>query len=464
MASSLSGMLTAVIIARWLGPEGLGELSLVRDIGVVAVPLFTCGISQIVIREIGRVRGSENNRDELSLLLWTIFGLTILFALIAPLVTVTLSSVLADFYGFPRLAPIIRLLAVVIMVSVPYEMINAVTAGFEEFKALGVRQFVSAVLSPIIIFLCVYSGGVAGAVVSSGIINFILICMLMRHFQNEIYRPQNLGFSRPKFDTAKQLIRKSLPLLGSIIMMRPLNLIGSSTLVIYASLVQLGWFRVAYTVYGLAMVIPSALQIPLLPMFSKLGDVEEIGSQGIFLVRMIVLFSLPLFVAGIMLSRPVTVFLFGDSYSGSIGLVALMLVVAFIAIIVSVLEINIVSQGKTARQFSINVINAIVFVSAVQFLVPKYSHWGLAGAYLSTELAALALYLYCFSKTNRQCLKKTFMPLLFAAITISLAYYSSSELSQNSLLSLQFVCAIFISFLLMNKSERGALKRYVKFG
>lgn len=462
IASRASGMLTAVIVARWLGPEGLGQLSLVRDIGVVAVPLFTCGISQALTREIGRIRASDDNRAELSLLLSTVFCLTLLFAMVAPIVIVILSPVLADFYEIPELVATIRILALVVLVSVPYEMINAITAGFEEFKALGVRQLISALVSPLIIFLCVYIGGVAGAVLSSGVINLILLLLLFRHFIQEIYGPRQLSFILPGTAKAKQLIRGSLPLLGSIILMRPLNLIGSSTLVLYASLVELGWFRVAYTLYGLAMVIPSALQIPLLPMFAKIGDVDEIGSQGIFVARMIIVLSLPVFVAGVFLSGPVTTLLFGVAYTEAKGVVALMLVVGFFAMIVSVLETNIISQGKNMRQFIVNIANASVFVVMVQLLVPRIAHWGLAGGYLATECVASILYLYAFYKSHRNQATLIVRPFIYSSFFLVFSLLTNSLTHNMIFKSLLVVAAGLLSYLVLDPREKAGIRRYVK--
>ena len=464
VATRLSGMLTSVIVARWLGPAGLGELALVRDMGVVAVPLLTCGISQALTRAVGRARGSDNARRDLSQLLSTVAVMTLLFTLLAPLLILTFARPLAAFYDMPALAPTIRILALVVMVSVPYEIINAVIAGFEEFKALGVRQLISALLSPVIILFCVSNWGVAGAILSSGMVNLLLLALLLRHFWKNIYHSAGLQLVRPVIAGAKDLLRVSAPLLGSILLMRPLNLIGSSTLVLHASLVELGWFRVAYTLYGLTMVLPSALQMPLLAMFATMAGDNAIGSKGILISRWIIIFSMPFFVVGILFSGSVTLLLFGSGYIGAEGVVALMLVVGFVAMVVTVLETNVISQGRTLQQFFVNVVNALVFVGSVQLLVPRFAHWGLAVTYLLTEGVAFLLYAYVFLKSHRREVGQVLGPFVVSFILLVLSFVSLSFAPGLALKGVLVIFSGVLSYWSLNAREREGIRKYVKIG
>lgn len=159
MATKLSGMLIAVIIARILGPKGLGELSLVRDIGVITVPIFTFGVSQAVVRAVSWANRNDAHPDEMSSLFGTLLAITIAACLIGFILMVAASSHVAGFYKMASLTPLIRLMALLMFISIPYELINAVLTGLEQFKAFGVRELISALLSPIVIYLCVSKWG-----------------------------------------------------------------------------------------------------------------------------------------------------------------------------------------------------------------------------------------------------------------------------------------------------------------
>lgn len=464
VATRLSGMLTAVIIARILGPKGLGELSLIRDIGVITVPIFTFGVSQAVVRAISRANRKEAHPEEMSSLFGTLLAIMIGACLVGFILMVVASPYIARFYRIESMVHLVRLMAILMFVSVPYELINAVLTGLEQFKAFAVREVISAFLSPIVIYLCVSKWGVAGAIISSGVVNFFLLCLLGRYLLHSVW-PLKVPLGRPSYAIFKNLFAISLPLLGSILLMRPLNLIGSSALVLHAGLLELGWFRVAYTIYGLTMVVPSALQIPLLPLLSKMGDADSIRGQGVKIARLSMILGMPFFVVGILLAGPATTMLFGKAFEAAKGVVALMLIVGFIAVIVSILETNIISQGKTFQQFKVNIINIAVFVIAVYIFVPLFAHWGLALAYLITEFVALFIYGYIFVRSSKIDFVRLSQPTAVSVLMIFLSLWCASLDMGYFFGGIKFLLllpATMLTYYLMDNHERGTLRRYLK--
>ncbi len=466
VATRLSGMLAAVIIARILGPKGLGELSLIRDIGVITVPIFTFGISQAVVRAVSRANRNDADREEMSSLFGTLLAIMIAACVIGFILMAVASPYIARFYKIESMAHLVRLLAILMFISVPYELINAVLTGLEQFKAFAVRELVSALLSPIVIYLCVSKWGVAGAIISSGVVNLFLLSLLGWYLLHSVW-PLKVPLGRPSYAIIKDLFAVSLPLLGSILLMRPLNLIGSSALVLHAGLLELGWFRIAYTIYGLTMVVPSAIQIPLLPLLSKIGDADSIRDQGIRIARLSMILGMPLFVVGILLAGPATTMLFGKAYEAAKGVVALMLIVGFVAVIVSVLETNMISQGKTFQQFKVNIINILVFVIAVYIFVPLFAHWGLAIAYFVTEIVAFGAYAYIFHKHSRGESMRLMMPALCSGATICLvfAYIQINVATVDMLLRVMLVFfSLAVTFFMLDVNERALIKKYLKIG
>lgn len=210
------------------------------------------------------------------------------------------------------------------------------------------------------------------------------------------------------------------------------------------------------------MVLPSALQMLLLPIFSRMSDRREIASQGIIISRVIIIFSFPIFVAGVLFSSPIARLLYGAKYEGAHVLIAMMLVVAFVAMVVSILETNVISQGRTARQLLVNVGNALVFVCAVQLLVPRFAHWGLVAVYLVTECVALCLYIYLFFRSHPDQVLLIMRPFaiafLFLLVSIGGVIYSP----WTALKVLLMGSAAWISYLLLNVREKEGIRRYVQ--
>lgn len=468
-ATKLSGVLTAVVVARTLGPEGLGALSILRDIGAIAVPLITLGISQPITRYVSLFKAKYSASNELPRLLVTIFYFYLAVGLVGPFFIYAASPVIAGMYDNASITGLMPVLAIVVLISIPYELINAIASGLEQFKALALRQLLLAILSPIIVISCVVTWGVGGALIATGLLNFVLALFLLYHLHSRSFRLFSLLSHRPSLAILKSLLAMSMPLLGSIIIMRPLNLIGSTTLVTYASFQELGYFRVAYILYGLMMIIPGAMQLVLLPIFSKGESDHGTAGQGVALVRLTLIFSGPMVALAIPVVEPAIYYVFGVQYAGAAQVGLIMLVVGFFGMIVSILETNIIGQGKTSHQFMVNIVSATLFIVATQLMVPRYQEIGLAGSYLVTEIAALGLYLCLFVLTTNNRLRNLWRPTATstAVVIVSLCAYA---LWGGDKLCMLFssVVILFVSVIcvyqLLSEPERQGLKRYARIG
>jgi O-antigen/teichoic acid export membrane protein len=183
------------------------------------------------------------------------------------------------------------------------------------------------------------------------------------------------------------------------------------------------------------------------------------------MARLIIIFGMPFFVLGILIAGPATTILFGKAYTGARGVVALMLIVGFLAIIVSTLETNIISQGKTYQQFVLNIINAVVFISMAYMFIPLLAHWGLALSYLVTEFVAFCVYGYIFVRHSRFEFMRLIRPIILSGITISLVFmYIQMNITAGDIF-LRIILMLFaltMTFFMMDMKERGLIKRYVR--
>jgi len=461
IVTQVTGVVTSIVIARWLGPEGLGELGITRDIAVLIVPIATLGISQMLTRQIGRSINGDNASEEISGLLTLLVWFAAIASILSSTILLFIAMPVERYMDTPGLHELIQVLALVVFISVSYELVNAVAIGLQEFKALSVRQVLSAILSPVVTLTFMYFWGVKGVILSSGLVNLLLLVFLLKFLIRGPVNRYQLRFTRPDLSGLNQLVRKSLPLLGSMALMRPMGLVGSSTLLIYASLTELGLFRVALTFYGFALIVPSVFQMVLLPMFSRIKDPELIAQQGVLIVRLIMVLSVPFFVFAIFAAEPVTTLLYGEEYLGAGSLVALMLLTSFIAMIAMLMETNLISQGRTSRQFSINVINFIVFISLSQFLIPSYVQWGLVLTYLGTAIVALLSYLLVFRKSQAATSGALYMPVIVSSVVVSTAYgYSVTGFSWG-VAAVFIVLAALISLLVLSRKDRKLLRSMV---
>jgi O-antigen/teichoic acid export membrane protein len=109
MATLLTGVITAALIARGLGPFGMGQYALVISVSTFTVGLSDMGIGQTAIRYASRAVSQGDVEGQFAILRWT-FRLRMLFVLGLSLVVFVLAPTIAGTIWHDNgLAPILQL-------------------------------------------------------------------------------------------------------------------------------------------------------------------------------------------------------------------------------------------------------------------------------------------------------------------------------------------------------------------
>ena len=109
VASLLTGAITAALIARGLGPFGMGQYALVISISSFTIGLSDMGIGQTAVRYASRAASQGDVEGQFAILRWT-FRLRMLFALGLSLVVFVLAPTIAGtIWHDTSLTPILQL-------------------------------------------------------------------------------------------------------------------------------------------------------------------------------------------------------------------------------------------------------------------------------------------------------------------------------------------------------------------
>ena len=133
VASLLTGAITAVLIARGLGPFGMGQYALTISISSFVVLLSDMGIGQTAIRYASRAASQGDVEGQFAVLRWT-FRLRMLFVLGLSLIVFILAPTIAGtIWHDSSLTPILRLSLLI--------GIFTTFANVPRIYALSVRRF-----------------------------------------------------------------------------------------------------------------------------------------------------------------------------------------------------------------------------------------------------------------------------------------------------------------------------------
>jgi O-antigen/teichoic acid export membrane protein len=104
----------------------------------------------------------------------------------------------------------------------------------------------------------------------------------------------------------------------------------------FGSSAQAGFFAAVLSLLAPLYFVPRALSLALFPAMAGAhgeGDTEAVRRQTDLSTRLLIGSMLPVFVAGIVLARPILSLAFGREYAASQGILAIMLIATFVSII-----------------------------------------------------------------------------------------------------------------------------------
>lgn len=107
--SVVTGFVTSVLLARGLGPKGMGSYALILSVSGLAVALSDLGIGQTAIRFASQAAERKDTETQLAILRWA-FRLRMLLVLLTSLIAFAFAPVVADrLWHETSLSPLVRL-------------------------------------------------------------------------------------------------------------------------------------------------------------------------------------------------------------------------------------------------------------------------------------------------------------------------------------------------------------------
>jgi len=412
-------MISSIILARLLGPENLGVLTILRDIGGIVIPLMTCGIPIAMTKFIAEY--NVNDQDKLKNTFSTGFTIIFVFALIGSIIY----FLAADFVGVsiyhkPILSTLMKINAIYITLSVLVDFVIGVLQGFQRIKQMAMISIINAAVSLPILYLFIISMGLIGVIVAGAIgvlINLLVVLRFLMPVLHEKRLRFHLNVDKKSIVT---LLKYSLPLLLSIIILRPARLYGLSYLGIFCSYTEVGYYRVAMSLHNIALFIPSALSVPLLPLISELqSDIRKRANMISRIIRLQILAILPVVVGLGLTSKYVLFILYGTKYINADVITYIMLSVAVLSSVFSTLGILLQGTGRTQHILLIDIANASMFVMGSAYLIDLFGVNGFGLLWLFTSLILLVPYIFYLIKTSDIDFNLIKVPMLLSILFLS---------------------------------------------
>jgi O-antigen/teichoic acid export membrane protein len=373
-------LLSSIIVARFLGKEGFGELGILQStVGMFQV-FAGLGLGLTATKYVAeyRIKDPQKAGQIIALSNFT----AVASGAVIMLILFTLSPWLAShMLAAPHLAKMIRIGSIMLFLGALNGTQIGVLSGFEAFMTIARINLIAGILSFPLVVGGVYLGGLEGAVwgltVSMGVNWFLNRGAIKRETHRACVPLAYAGC----IDEWRILGNFSLPAVLSSVMVASANWLCNAMLVNQPSgYAALGIFGAADKWSQLLLFLPSSVSLATLSILSNLYGTKDIDSyKKIFKTNLMINLGIILGpTAGLILFSHVAMTVYGaEYYDGWITLTILS--AATIPIVLNNLFGQIlVSSGLIWWRFGFDFVLALLIVLFSWWLIPIHRENGLA--------------------------------------------------------------------------------------
>ena len=382
------------IMARYLGPAGLGLYSIATTVVFLVEIVAGFGVPFAIIKYVAEYK---DRKDKLQSLVSSAVITMLAFGTISSILLFIFSDRIANILDMPSLSFILKLYAFSLPFSLTYSVVINYFNGLLQMKYYSYIEIYKGFLSFLIIIILLILGfGVEGAVIGTvfGIIVGSLIAIrLMKKWVN-------FTISDYKKNT------KKITSFGSRMMLsNAINIINYQTdimmIAYFLTVKDVGYYSIAISFSQFFWILPNSLQRIAYPATSEYWTNDKSQSLNKMINKTMKLSAIILLSMGLGLwffAEDIIVLFFGHQFTIAIEPLRILLIGTIIIGIFKSIGGTLPAIGYPGLGFKINSTSAIVNILMNITLIPRYGIVGAATATTTSLIIVAALNYYYIAK------------------------------------------------------------------
>ncbi|MFC6787159.1 flippase [Halobaculum halobium] len=423
----------SVFNAQLLGPSGYGVIVVALSVYFILCDILSLGLNSGVARNYSQSDPSAVRRGVLT----TAYQLATITAVVGAIAVFVAAGPVAEYvFQDESIAPALRILAVAIPLKIFLNLINGTLQGVK--KPL-VKTVVTSILQPVVrislivsLVLLGYGAiGVAGAYLGATAVTAVVSLYYVRK-HTELFE-----FGTDAVPVHRSLLRFSVPLVGSSIILKFMNNLDTILIGTFATSADAGGYNVAFVLGQTTLLFIESIAFMYLPEVSDLykeGALEQVSDIYRTVTKWVVFLSAPFVLTALAFPNYVLTFIYSANY-GYATTAFVILVVGFSSHILNGPNRGtLVAFGKTRRLlgFDLGTLAANFALNVV--LIPRFGIAGAAVATGSSYLLRNAMMTWYLNREFRiipfsQALLFPLIPLAITAVVVRGIVPSPSVLS-----------------------------------
>ncbi len=373
IVGKFSQLFAFIVVARIVGKEEYGQISIIRSTLNMFLIFSTVGMSVTTTRYLALYRDT-NPAEAFKIYRFTYKTAFWIGLIISALIFIFSNFVAEHHLHNVNLSSALKIGAVTLFLMTINSVQNGALNGFEKFKKIGINNAINGLVQLLFIICGAYFWGINGVISALCFSGVILIIQLGYALKPEIatIRKSQISKSKEKLSLVSIFLKFSLPAVLQGIVFIPVLWWAKTYLIEKAGYEELAIFDVAEQWYYVVLFIPNALSTIILPLLTNtsLNGTKNQYKKLIkinLLINIGISFAIALFVG---VFAPYIYKFYGKDFTNFLPMIILLFTVVICAAN-NVFGQIIASKGKMWIGFGVNALWAVWLVFFSDLFIGK---------------------------------------------------------------------------------------------
>jgi len=390
-SQGVTGIVTSILIARYLGPELMGEYSyIIWLVGAIAL-VISLGLPYTITKFLSELIGGEH-KEYVKIIYAKLLQLQFIIAL-------SISIILMVIF-YLKLLPGTRdyyLIAFLSLIPVCMSaFLTAVFQGLQNFRIISiVGSFISLLQTALVVLFIELDAGLMGLIAIPLIGGLIQTVILAKNTNLAI---DFTGWLKIPKEIMDKVARYSLHVYWTILLSM---LVWQKSeiffLKIYSTSEAIAFYSIAFNIVLILVSLASLFAAVIFPVLSNFhGAGYTQGVQNIYAksIKALVIFYLPLCIFFIVTAKPLIVLMYSSEYSAVYPLLIILLVSALFSALGIIFANVILAVNRSDIQAKYVTLQAAVNIVLDLVLIPQFGATGAALANSAIRIASFFVWLW----------------------------------------------------------------------
>lgn len=446
--SFLSGFILSVLLARYLGAGGMGQLSFLIQLSLTIALIFTLGVPKVLTRYIASFL-KQGESSLVSILITKVFIGELIVSVIATVLLLVSFKVFFDLKN-----ETFYLLAILTIPPLALNnIINGILQGFQKYEAIFKINFFISLLNLILTMGLILLKFKLDGILALNLLIQVLTFLFSAHYIKKYLKLKTGKLERGVFiDISKYSLSTSAIVVLDLILMERSEIFF---LKIFSQVEQIAFYSIAFGVVSKIMIlIPGSISGVLMPaVAAQIGASSQKAIEASFykVTRYLIFITFPIILCGLIFAELFVSLVYGFEYLPMVSVLKLLFISGGLSAIVAGASSVIYGIGKQSVILKIAILAVAVNLVLDLLLIPKYGAVGAAFANGTAQLVGVIIGIYYITYIKQMPFPWLggFQVLLSGIVASCFTLVARGYIIFPPFLSLIFLSLVFISFYLL---------------